>query len=140
MGEYIISLVYFLFVMDFIAMLTNTISSSCICRHLCMSVYTDTVISRQAGMSLLSLKIVAGRQLSPMISLVTVSKCILCGTSIPSLYCGRNLIFIFSLVFFFLSVCVGLVCSAIGYGIGVGQEEWFVNAPYPEQAGATCAA
>jgi hypothetical protein len=67
---------------------------------------------------------------------------------------GRNVITLFknrgweaiiaddliSNVFFFLSVCVGLVCSAIGYGFGVGQEEWFVNAPYPEQAGAACAA
>ena len=144
MGEYILLfleiIVSGLFFLNCYSQLLKYILLIVYERHLCMSVYTDTVTSRQAGMSLLSLKIVDGRPLSPMISLVTVSKCILCGTPILSLYCDRNLIFIFSLVFFFLSVCVGLVCSAIGYGFGVGQEEWFVNAPYPEQAGAACAA
>ncbi|KAL7509169.1 hypothetical protein ACHAXN_006594 [Cyclotella atomus] len=40
-------------------------------------------------------------------------------------------------VFFFLSLCVGLICAAIGYGLGVGQEQWFVNAPYNTEVGYT---
>lgn len=42
-------------------------------------------------------------------------------------------------VFFFLSFGVGLICTAIGYGLGVGQTEWFINAPYASEAGYTCA-
>ena len=42
-------------------------------------------------------------------------------------------------MFFFLSLCVGLICAAIGYGLGVGQEQWFVNAPYNTEVGYTCA-
>jgi len=33
-------------------------------------------------------------------------------------------------VFFFLSLCVGLICAAIGFALGAGQDQWFVNAPY----------
>ena len=44
-----------------------------------------------------------------------------------------------SYVFFFLSLCVGGLCAAIGYGIGEGQKDWFIDSPDPSSASAACA-
>ena len=53
MGEYIISLVYFLFLMDFIAMLTNTISSSCMQAFVYVGLYGYSYL--EAGRNVITL-------------------------------------------------------------------------------------
>lgn len=43
-------------------------------------------------------------------------------------------------VFFFLSLCVGGLCAAVGYAFNEDQPEgWFDNSPNPGSVSATCA-
>ena len=43
-------------------------------------------------------------------------------------------------VFFFLSLCVGLICMGIGFAFNATSPEgWFENSPSPDSVSATCA-